>query len=145
MRPVAEQWKMYGKNLADYCRIHSMDINDPESERQRRLCWLECMKIQGMLETAYEEGIEKGFERGIKRGIERGKKIYKAIVECAESLKQGTEQWMAICAEHKEIHEAMEMLRKGTPLEEASSYTRIPLEALKLLESSLTEENFPGS
>ena len=75
LRPVAEQWKMYGKNLADYCRIHSMDINDPESERQRRLCWLECMKIQGMLDTACEEGIEKGFERGIKRGIERGKNL----------------------------------------------------------------------
>ena len=69
MERIEELWKDYGTSLADFCKIHSLDINDPNSEKRRFSYWKYCMWEQGMLEAAFEGGYEIGYEIGKKLGL----------------------------------------------------------------------------
>ena len=72
MTPTLQKFARVDAGFDQFCKRYAFVTTDPES-RKKHLAWvLDCMKIQGQIDAAYEDGIEKGIEKGKIEGKTEG-------------------------------------------------------------------------
>ena len=143
MTPMLQDYAKVDAGFDQFCKRYAFIATDPES-RKKHLAWvLDCMKIQGQIDAAFEDGIEKGIEKGIEQGIEKGieqgieQGIEKGIEQgIKQGIKKGIEQ-----GKTKAIEEvALNMMRKGLSVDLIKAITGLSDEKLKQLESVQTSQ-----